>query len=120
MKEDTSIESLEDVEATLKQQLGDKYELAMENCYATLQIKCGMEEAFPSNTFISRYTGSEYRLSRNGFVLRYPPVLKPVPFPSKKKIEKQESFDSNDKTAWFAVGFVAAIAIVFATYLFNT
>lgn len=82
------ISSLEDVERHLRQQLGDKYDLAMKNCYSILQIHCGMSEEVPPNTFICKYTGGAYRLTKNGFVSMYRVEADKIYSPIKKKRNK--------------------------------
>ena len=69
--EGRELTTVEGVEQALKRQLGDKYDVAMENCYALLQVKCRMQEQkFPHNAFVSGDNGGLYRLTRYGFRAR--------------------------------------------------
>jgi hypothetical protein len=90
MKEDTSIESLEDVERALREDLGDKYQIALNTCHSLLQVACRMEQKW-GNTFICGNDGKEYKLSPGGFVDKYPVPRVP---------EKKKSFWRRNKVVY--------------------
>lgn len=97
MKKYHKIASLEDVERTLRAELGDKYQIALNSCHSLLQVACRMEQVRGSgNQFVSGNDGKVYRLSPGGFVEKYPVPVVPE---AKKKSIWRELVDFSNK-AW--------------------